>query len=195
MSKKNAILSTAIQLFARNGFKNTSMAELSKTTGVAGGTIFHHFKNKEDIFLTILKEVKNSIISSFGTHIANNSYKTGLEMVVETVSFYLHLASTMEDHFLLLHRHEPYKLAETNIHCRQYLQEIYDCLLDIFEKGIEKGQKDGSIKDMPARNTAMIIFSMVDGLVRFNTYNLYSAGALYNDLILSCRKILISNNP
>jgi hypothetical protein len=37
---------------------------------------------------------------------------------------------------------------------------------------------------------AWIILSMVDGLVRFNTFRLYEAGALYNELIESCRKIL-----
>jgi hypothetical protein len=36
----------------------------------------------------------------------------------------------------------------------------------------------------------MIIFGMVDALVRFNTYNLYDAGALYDELINSCRRIL-----
>jgi len=42
----------------------------------------------------------------------------------------------------------------------------------------------------PARKTALIIFTMVDGLVRFNTYSLYDAGALYKDLIEACRRIL-----
>jgi hypothetical protein len=40
---------------------------------------------------------------------------------------------------------------------------------------------------------AWIIFSMADGLVRFNTFRLYEAGALYNDLIESCRWML--QNP
>ncbi len=64
----------------------------------------------------------------------------------------------------------------------------------MFERAILLGQKDGSIRDMPARKTALIIFTMVDGLVRFNTYNLYDAGALYNDLIEACRRIL-QNKP
>jgi hypothetical protein len=35
----------------------------------------------------------------------------------------------------------------------------------------------------------MILFSMVDGLARFNTYQLYDAGSLYNELIEVCRRI------
>ena len=55
------------------------------------------------------------------------------------------------------------------------------------------GQKDGSIGKMPPRKTALIIFSMVDGVVRFKTYNLYDASALFNDIIVSCRKILTTD--
>jgi hypothetical protein len=96
----------------------------------------------------------------------------------------------MHDQFLLLHRHFPYKMAETNPVCREYLVSIYDCLLDIFEQGILIGKKDGSIGDVPARNSAMLLFSMADGIARHNTYHLYDAGALYSDLIKSCRKLL-----
>ena len=51
MSKRNAILAAATRLFSHNGFQGTAMAELSTVTGAATGTIFHHFKNKEDLFL------------------------------------------------------------------------------------------------------------------------------------------------
>ena len=71
-----------------------------------------------------------------------------------------------------------------------HLEAIYSCLSDIFERAILRGQEDGSIGPVPAKKTALIIFAMVDGLVRFNTYNLYDAGALSNELMESCRKIL-----
>ncbi len=190
MSKKNAILLTATHLFAHKGLNNTSMAELSKITGAAGGTIFHHFKNKEDLFLNVINNVKETVTSAFKTYFLEHRFDNGLKMVEGAIMYYLNLAETMEDRFLLLHRHDPYKLAETNSTCRQYLEEIYDCLLDVFERGIKIGKDDGSIQIISTRNTALIIFSMIDGIVRFNTYKLYSAGALYDDLMASCRKIL-----
>ena len=115
---------------------------------------------------------------------------TGLDMVEVAVSFYLYLAGKMENQFLLLHRHYPYKLAEENPVCSEHLEAIYDCLVDIFESAVLRGQKDGSIGEMPTRKFALIIFSMVDGITRFKTYNLYEASALYNELIASCRRIL-----
>jgi hypothetical protein len=111
-------------------------------------------------------------------------------MIEKAVAFYLDLAGTMEDRFLLFHRHDAYELAEANPVCRGYLDTIYTCLLNIFERAVLRGQKDGSIRDMPAKKASLIVLSMVDGLVRLNTYNLYHADALYGELIDSVRRML-----
>jgi AcrR family transcriptional regulator len=190
MSKKRVILLAATALFSEKGYEGASIAELSKMTGAAGGTIFHHFKNKEDLFLNILGEIKMAILNSFNRYQKSGNFSNGLEFVEGAVSLYLKLTVQMDDQFLLLHRHFPYKMAETNPVCREHLVSIYDCLLDILEQGIVTGQQDGSIGDVPARNSAMLLFSMVDGIARYNTYHLYNAGALYSDLLKSCRKIL-----
>jgi AcrR family transcriptional regulator len=190
MSKRNAILSAATRLFSRNGFQGTAMSELSTVTGAATGTIFHHFKNKEDLFLQVLQNVKASILEQFKQHQKRRPSQSGLVMVTDAVSFYLHLAGTMEDQFLILHRHFPYQLAETSPVCRSYLEAIYTCLLDIFEEGIDKGLADGSVAVADARRTAMVLFAMVDGIVRLNTYRIYDAGTLYDDLMTACRRLL-----
>ncbi len=195
MTKKEAILQTATSLFSKNGYKETAMSELSRLTGAAEGTIFYHFKNKESLFLAILERVREMIVLEFQGYMKEKEHKNGLEMIESAISFFLYLAGKMEDQFLILHRHFPYKLAEANPVCRQHLEAIYDCLVDIFENAVSTGQKDGSISaDLPTRKIALIIFSMVDGIVRFKTYNLYDAGALYNELMESCRRILCNQN-
>ena len=190
MSKKNAILLAATDLFSQKGYDGASMAELSRMTGAAGGTIFHHFRNKEDLFLNVLEGIKKTILDTFDQYLREGNFASGMDLVEGAVSFYLQLAGQMQAQFLLLHRHFPYKMAETNPVCRNYLESIYDCLLDIFEKGIVRGQQDGSVARVPARQSAMILFSMVDGIARFNTYQIYDGGALYNDLITTCRTML-----
>jgi AcrR family transcriptional regulator len=194
MSKRNAILAAATRLFSRNGFKGTAMAELSTLTGAATGTIFHHFKNKEDLFLHVLKNVKESILDQFERHQRNRGDRKGIEIVEGVVVFYLHLAGTMEDQFLILHRHYPYQMAETSMVCRNHLESIYTCLLDIFEEGIQKGVQDGSVAVIAPRKTAMVLFAMVDGIVRLNTYRVYDAGALYDSLMVACRRLLTGDD-
>ena len=159
-------------------------------TGAAEGTIFYHFNSKEELFIYILKKFREDIISEFDLHKKDMDSESGLDMLESALSFYLDLAGTMEERFLLFHRHDAYELAKINPICKENLEAIYDCFIDIFETAVLEGQKDGSIRNCPPRKTAMIIFSMVDGLVRFNTYDLYAAGSLYNELIESCRRMV-----
>jgi AcrR family transcriptional regulator len=193
MNKKQLILDAATGLFSQKGFNETPISEISKLTGVAEGTIFYHFKTKEGLFLAILKDFKESIVEEFQRYIKEQKFDSGIRMVEDIISFYLYLSGSMEDRFLLLHRHYAYDLSTNNIQCREYLEAIYNCLIDIFEKAISLGQEDGSIdRKVHPRKTAMIVFALVDALVRFNTYNLYNAGALYDELINSCRRILMA---
>ena len=190
MKKKDAILHAATGLFSEKGFKDTRMSEISKLTGAAEGTIIYHFKSKEKLFLIILEDFKERLISEFEQYSRERESSPGMDMVEDVISFYLYLASSMEDRFLLLHRHDAYELAQINEECRECLEAIYNCLVNLFEQAILLGQKDGSIGDVPARKFAMIIFATVDALVRFNTYKLYNAGALYGELIMACRRML-----
>jgi AcrR family transcriptional regulator len=190
MSKKDIIRGAAAKLFSEKGFRETSMAELSKLTGAAEGTIFYHFKNKEELFVAILEDLRKAILEEFENYTKQRDFKNGLEMAEGAISFYLQLSAHLENRFLLLHRHDLYELAEVNPECRSHLEAIYHCFLDIFESAVVRGQKDGSIGEMTARKAALLLFSMVDGLVRLNTYKLYDAGALYRELMELCRKML-----
>lgn len=164
-------------------------------TGAAEGTIFYHFRSKEALFLAILETFRKDITKEFEGVVEKWRFSSGLEMIDETVRFYFNLASMMEDRFLLLHRHDAYELSRINPVAREVLESIYNCLVDIFEKAITSGQADGSMAAVPARKTAMIIFLMVDGLVRFNTYQLYDAGPLYDDLLSSIHRVLGNFQP
>lgn len=191
MKKKDAILQAATYLFSRKGYKDTAMGELSKMVAVAEGTIFYHFKSKQGIFLAILNSLKDDILPEFERYRNEESEKTGLDMVEESLSFYLYMAKSREDLFAILHQRYPYELAESNPECRDILEAIYNCFVDIFENAITTGQRDGSIDPgLTARKSALIVFSMVDSMVRFRMNNLYDVGALYKELIESCRRML-----
>lgn len=192
--KKQAILKTATILFAEKGFNETAMADLAQMTEVAEGTIFYHFKTKTDLFIATLENVEQGILREFNDYIAGRSFENGLEMMEAVIAFFLYLAGHREDWFLLLHRHYPYELARVNDQCRAYLESIYNTLLDLFEGAILRGIQDGSIKEMPSRKTALILFSLVNGLVWLKNHELYDVGSLYQELLASCRKILVTEN-
>lgn len=190
MTRREAILNAATRLFAEKGFTDTSIAELAAATGVAEGTIFYHFKSKEDLLLAILKQIKNTIVREVEHYRKHRPTMKGLDQVGDVLLFYLYLAGKMESPFLLLHNHYLYRLAETNAEYRSHLVDIYNCLVDVFEQVVLQGQSDGSIIDVPARKVALILFTMVDGVVRLKNYRLYDASALVAELLASSTRML-----
>ena len=188
--QKSAILDMATVLFAGKGFTNTSMTEVASMTDIAGATIFYHFKTKEDLFISVLENVKTGIVQEFSLYLQEEQFTSGLEMLLGAVSLHLHLAAMKKEWFLLLHRHYTYELAAVNPVCRKHLEDIYTCLVDIYEKALSLGQQDGSICQLSARKTALIILAMVDGILQLERNNLYNAGPLYSELIESCRRMV-----
>jgi len=194
-SKRDAILKTATGLFAEKGFQETSMGEVSKLTGVAGGTVFYHFKNKEELFVSILEEARDRLVRELERFFSAESSEVGLDMVQDVLSFYLHLASgEMRAQFLILHRDHAFRLATQHLACRVCLGRIYESILEIFEQALVRGQADGSITgDCEPRRTALILLALADGLVRLMATNLYEPGVLLDDVLAGCRRMLAAD--
>src|SRR5512132_1121316 len=51
--KYEAILHAAIKVFAGSGFFNSKVADVAREAGVADGTVYLYFKNKDDILVSI----------------------------------------------------------------------------------------------------------------------------------------------
>ena len=192
--KKRAILDAATVLFAEKGYNETSIAELAHITGSAEGTIFYHFKTKNHLFLAVLSGVKQGITREFREYVGTHRFKTGLEMIGEVIAFFFYLAAHHEEWFLLIQRHYPYELARTNEECRGHLEAIFNTLIDLFEVAIRRGQEDGSIRALPTRKMALVLFSMVNGLAWLKFHDLYDAASLYQELFAACQKMLVNDN-
>ena len=54
--KQEKILQSALELFAREGYKVTSTSKVARHAGVSEGLIFRHFGNKEGLLAAIIKE-------------------------------------------------------------------------------------------------------------------------------------------
>ncbi len=192
--KKEAILHAATVLFANKGFRQTSIAELSRLTGVAEGTIFYHFKTKEDIFLSVLKSVHSRLGLELQAAAGHAGAANGLDRTLAAVTAYLNLSDRMKDEFLMLQRHYPYQISRRNPECRAVLEAVTTGVVDFFESALLAGQADGSVRVASARRSAMILYAMADGIARLRTYGIYSSGSLYQELMQMCRRMLASGD-
>src|SRR5689334_2317079 len=60
--KRKAILRAATEVFARNGYFNSKVADIARAAGVADGTVYLYFKSKEEILHSIFDASVESAI-------------------------------------------------------------------------------------------------------------------------------------
>src|SRR6478609_7991620 len=61
--KRAAILRAATSVFAEKGFFNAKVADIAKAAGVADGTVYLYFKNKDDVLHSIFDRAMDEFIS------------------------------------------------------------------------------------------------------------------------------------
>ncbi len=59
---RRALLATARQLFAENGFRATRTEEVVRRAGLTRGALYHHFRDKEDLFRAVFEEVSGEVV-------------------------------------------------------------------------------------------------------------------------------------
>ncbi|HEX7333922.1 MAG TPA: TetR/AcrR family transcriptional regulator [Pyrinomonadaceae bacterium] len=62
--KREAILRAAISVFAHNGYFNSKVADIAREAGVADGTVYLYFKNKEDILHSIFDRSVEDVLGA-----------------------------------------------------------------------------------------------------------------------------------
>ena len=182
-SKKQAIIDHATLIFAERGFTATSVNDVATQAEVASASIFYHFKSKEDLYLAVLENAKDGILQAFAGHLSATSFVNGLDKLLASIAFHLHLSESRREWFLLLQHPFTHELAETSAVCRAQLHDIYSCLLTILEDALKEGENDGSIRPLAVNKTALIILAAIDGLRQLELHNLYAASSLFTELL------------
>ncbi|WP_434610455.1 TetR family transcriptional regulator [Pseudomonas sp. D2-30] len=55
-SARGKLLQTAAHLFRNKGFERTTVRDLASAVGIQSGSIFHHFKSKDEILWAVMEE-------------------------------------------------------------------------------------------------------------------------------------------
>jgi len=59
---RQGLVDEARKLFARRGYHAASLDEVCAQAGVTKGALYHHFENKEDLFLAVLDDVEKDLV-------------------------------------------------------------------------------------------------------------------------------------
>ena len=61
MDKRQALKTAAYNVFSKKGYKETGISEIAKQAGVAVGSFYNYYNNKEAIFLDVYVEENDRV--------------------------------------------------------------------------------------------------------------------------------------
>lgn len=154
--KKNKILDESVIYFAKHGLDGTKIGDLSKTIGIAQGSIYSYFDSKEDLFEQV------QILSQ--KRIGEEEFDRINEKDVPPVRKLRYISD-----FILKN------LAGNDMYCAYFYLAFYDQvmgrnnnkkssenhIMDVMIRIISQGQKEGSFAKGDARKAAEYYLGVV----------------------------------
>ncbi|MCW1929231.1 TetR/AcrR family transcriptional regulator [Bhargavaea beijingensis] len=156
--KYGQIVDAAVIAIAENGYHQAQVSKIAKQAGVADGTIYLYFKNKEDILVSVFRE-KMALFMDNLRPVMEDSEMSSEEKLYRMI----------DNHFNVLYadRHlaivTQLELRQSNKELRLKINEVlkdYLAMLDrILQEGIERGEFE---KSMDIRLARQMVFGTVD---------------------------------
>lgn len=150
---REKIIEGGIQEFSKKGYFKASMDNIAKNSGVAKGTLYYHFKNKAELFETILTE--------------------GIEFMIEEIE------KTLNDNISF--KEQIKIIIEKNIDLYLEHQELSRLFLNEISNGIDK-EIIINIKQLKDKYVSFIAYQLKDGytygLIKKNHFELTAYGIL-----------------
>ena len=167
-NKYHQILEAAVRIFARQGFHQSTIAQIAKEAGVADGTIYLYFKNKDDILVQFFSHRTKQVFESFREEVDRG--QTSLDKLRNLIN--RHLTEFQRDRngavVYQVETHQSSRLAEEQI------KEMSQMYRDLISEIVEQGQQEGQIrKDLYVGLVKRFIIGAVDEVI--NTW-LHSNG-------------------
>ena len=158
--KRDRILKAAIKVFAKNGFYATRVSEIAKAAGVADGTIYLYFKNKDDVLITIFEDgIQQLLVILREVAASNEPFDQRITRIIE---LQLGLLEEQRDLAEVI----TVNLRQSSSLLKQYAAPLFMEYIDVIAGLVREGQKDGAFrKDLNSRVVARSLFGALDAIL------------------------------
>jgi TetR/AcrR family fatty acid metabolism transcriptional regulator len=138
--KYHIILEAACKVFAEMGFHQSTISQIAKEAGVADGTIYLYFKNKNDILVQFYEYKTKQVFDRFRESV--DQADTAVEKLRNLIR--THLNEFQKDpNMAMVYQAEVYQQRRL---ARDSIKEMSKMYRDIITELIERGQEEGSMR-------------------------------------------------
>lgn len=156
-AKRDRILKAAIRIFSLKGYFNSRISEIARLAGVADGTIYLYFKNKDDLLISLFEEKMGEVVADVRARVAEGG---------DALS---RLKIFIRNHMDLLIREAglleviQVELRQSNKFMKEYVPVKFLEYLDVISGILEEGKRQGAFRsDLNVTLARRAIFGALD---------------------------------
>jgi TetR/AcrR family fatty acid metabolism transcriptional regulator len=159
--KRERILQAALTVFAKRGFYTAKVSEVAREAGVADGTIYLYFKNKDDLLIQLFEDRMDFLIQRLNEELVKHG-GTVVARIRRLILLHLQIASIAPE----LAEFITVELRQSSKFVREYDNPKFSEYLKVLRDLVEEGQRDGSIRqDLDSRLVVRTLFGALDELL------------------------------
>ena len=165
--RKSQIMDAAMKVFTQKGYANARVDDIVRASGLSKGAIYHHYEDKEDIFLSLIDHWETQTFPSFYS-------RDGKERSAsDTLRFFANeIIKVFKSRSYVFHAEvEFWSLSNQDDEVRYRSQQLYEKIINLFELVINKGIRNKEFISVDTRTAAIYILSVFQGINWFCIFN------------------------
>lgn len=184
---REVIVQAATRLFARKGYRATSMADLTAETGLTRGAFYHHFDAKDALFRAVVDHVRTTWGEAVGAEIV--AHDDALEQLAALIGGHARLIRDRPELCLVITGlSEEMRGSEPDLAAA--LHQVYRELISVVEQMLVAGRDAGQVRaDVDPHLVAVDIVGLLRGISCFGV--LVDLGLDVEQALAGIRPVLI----
>lgn len=157
--KYKQIIEAAIIVIAENGYHHAQVSKIAKQAGVADGTIYLYFENKEDILISVFSEKMAIFVDTLQ------------DIIKEEDSASKRIFRLIENHFQMLSTNRHFatvtqiEIRQSSGELRAKINPILKEYLMLFDRILNEGVASCELaRSLDVRLARQMLFGMIDGI-------------------------------
>jgi AcrR family transcriptional regulator len=165
--RKVQIINAAEDVFTKKGFAEARMDDIAEETGLSKGTLYNHFKSKDDLIIAILdrifqREFKSFEQVDFSAQSATETVTLFADSIARDIKLMLRLMPVAYEFLALAFRNKVVQKA-----LKVYVNRYMDVLIPMIQRGIDSGE----FKQVNAKEVAIAMGAILEGTILIWVYD------------------------
>jgi AcrR family transcriptional regulator len=163
LTREDAILDAADRLLARYGYRKMTIDDVAREAGIGKGTIYLHFRSKEDVVLSRVDRLVRRLLDRFTPIVESDAAPADKlrELLLLRVMFRFdsvqHYTESLNE-----------VLRDLRVQLLERRKSYFEAEAKVFATVLKEGQRAGAFRDQPALPAARALIAATNSLLPYS---------------------------